>query len=224
MDVTDYILTKTNRIKVEPEVTPGKQAWSMFTDAGTEIEVSEFLHSLVRMIKPSLILETGTHVGISSTYMGLALERNNKGALVTFEIIASLQEEAKKLWKEVGVDGRIEPMLLSATAFDPQDLVFDMLFLDSEPQYRFDEFIKFWPSLVPGGLIVVHDLHPSLGHHGQTHHNVYDWPYGDFREKLGPYLKNHMVQTISFPTPRGFTIFQKEAPGFEAVEYIKEQS
>lgn len=219
--ITDYILSKTSRIKKIPEPTPGDHGFSAFNDAGTELEVSEFIYSLIRVLKPALMLETGTHKGISSTYIGQAMKDNGKGLLHTCEIFQENINDAQALWKDVGVASNInchkqESLKLS---FSP-DTVFDMLFLDSEPQLRFDEFIKFWPMLKPGGFIMIHDLHPSLGHHGQTYHGEYDWPYGFFVPKLGSYIKSHEVQTISLPTPRGCTLFQKRADNFEFTNHI----
>lgn len=218
MSVTEYILSKTNRLRVEPEV--GNANFSMFNDAGTEVEVSEFLYSLVKMIKPAFILETGTHIGVSSCFMGQALKENNKGYIMTFEIIPHHYTNAQELWKEVEVNSYVQSHLLDAQKFELGNIPIDFLFLDSEPQLRFDEFLKFWPNVKEGGFIAIHDLHPSLGHYDGIQHGVYDWPYGDFRAKIGPYIKDHSVQTISFPTPRGLTLFQKKRSDFSYTQYL----
>lgn len=225
MTITKDILSQTKRLTVQSEgnFTPGKQEWSCFNSGGVEVEVAEFLYSLVKMVKPGFIVETGTHLGVSALYMALACRENKKGSIWTYEVIPELQLKARDLWQDLGVLRYINSLLKPSLEADiPNNLKIDLLFLDSEPQFRFDEFLKFWDQVSPGGLILVHDLHPSLGHHGKTYHGVYDWPYGDFRAKIGSFIKDHKVQTISFPTPRGFTIFQKESPGFEAVKYLKE--
>jgi predicted O-methyltransferase YrrM len=194
----------------------------MFNTGGVEVEVGELLYALVRVIKCKNIVETGTHLGISAAYMAQAIKDNQVGRLTTYEIIPSLRNEATLLWHDLGLSPYIASYLVSSLSGPMPNLDIDFLFLDSEPQHRFDEFIRFWPMCVPGCLIVIHDLHASLGHHGQTHHGVYDWPYGDFKDKLGPYLQDLSVQTVSLPTPRGLTIFQKEGAGFEANKYIRE--
>ncbi len=223
MSITSDILSRTSHIKSQPEITPSPPGFSMFNTGGVEVEVAEFLYSLVKMIKPDFIVETGTHLGVSSLYMGLGCAENQKGKIWTYEVIPELQLQAKALWNDLNIHQYINCLLQSSLeATLPDNLGIDLLFLDSEPQFRFDEFLKFWDKVVPGGFILIHDLNASLGHHGDTHHGVYDWPYGDFREKIGPFIKDHKVQTISFPTPRGFTLFQKEAPGFEAVFYLRE--
>jgi len=225
-NLTNYIQSITNlTTRSEGDFTAGKEEWSCFNSGGVEVEVDEFLYSLVRMIKPAFILETGTHLGISSLYMALGCHDNNKGSIWTYEVIPELQSQAKALWESIGVQRFINSLLVpSLEAEVPSNLQIDLLFLDSEPQFRFDEFLKFWDQVSPGGLILIHDLHPSLGHHGQTYHGIYDWPYGDFRQKIGSFIKNHQVQVISFPTPRGLTIFQKECSGFEVFNYIQSEN
>jgi len=220
MSITDTITQKTSRLVVVPEITPGDHGFSMFNDAGTEVEVSEFLYALVRLVKPKTVLETGTHIGVSSTYIGQALEDNNKGSLITFEVIPQYLRDAQALWRDVGIQDRITGVLQSALDYQPNGS-FDLLFLDSEPQYRFDEFVKFIPYLSPTGFIAVHDLYYDLGHHGLVFHEELDWPYGDFRAKIGCYIKDHTVQTVTFPTPRGFTLFQKTDLAFAHTKYLR---
>ena len=218
--ITQTFIQKTNKLKISPEVTPGNHGFSMFNSGGVEVEVAEFLYSLTKMLKPEYVVETGTHLGISSSYIGQALLHNNRGSMITFEIIPELLADARMLWGDLGVASVIEGRLQPSLEVNINRSI-DLLFLDSEPQLRFNEFIKFWPQVKDGGFILIHDLHPSMGHHGQTYHGVYDWPYGDFREKLGPYFKERKVQTIHFSTPRGFTLFQKVDPTFEIDRYLR---
>lgn len=223
MNITDYILSKTNRLQRQPEISPGDHGFEMFNDAGTEIETAEFLYGFVKLIKPDLILETGTHLGISSTYMGLACQSNNKGNIVSYEINGGLKRQAEALWHEAGLSvgsgGTVQCILLSALKAKCEHPI-DFLFLDSEPGLRFDEFVKFWPLVRPGGFIGVHDLHPHLGHEGHTVNGMYDWPYGDFRKKIGGLILSHEVQTFHFTTPRGFVLFQKAASNFGATNHL----
>ncbi len=216
--ITDYILSKTNRLTIIPEPTPGDHNFSAFNDAGTEQEVSEFLYSLIRVIKPNYILETGCHLGVSSLYMGLALKENNKGRCFTCEILPEHVESSKKLWKDLDVDDKIhcfkeESLKLK---FD-DDVMFDFAFFDSEPNLRFDEVLYFWNKIKPGSIFGIHDLHSDLGLHYASWEGMkyFSWPYGDYRKKLGDLIKNHEVQVFSMPSPRGFTLFQKRADNFE---------
>ena len=107
--ITDYILTKTDKIKPEPEFH--NAGFSMFNTGGVEVEVAELLYSLVKVWKPSLVVETGTHLGISALYMGLALEENNQGSLITYEIAAPFLQQAQALWQDLGVQNRVHGRL-----------------------------------------------------------------------------------------------------------------
>jgi len=218
MEVTDYILKRTSRLTPKAEVTD--PTYSAFNDGSVEVEVAEFLYSLVRLTKPHFVLETGTHLGISALYMALGMERNGRGEIETYEILPELQVKAIALWQDVGMTHRIGAHLLSSLQAEGGRPI-DLLFLDSEPQLRFDEFLRFWPDLVPGGLILIHDLDRRFGHHGQVHHGTYDWPYGDFRLKLGELIGNLELQFITPPSPRGLTVFQKVDASFEGVNYLR---
>lgn len=228
MNITDYITSKTNKLVKQPEITPGSHNFEMFNDAGTEVEVSEFLYSLVRILKPDLILETGTHIGVSAAYMGQALHDNRNGMIMTFEIIPQHAKAAVELMKDLEIQSHVQCWLLDAQKYpcDREDYPIktsggiDLLFLDSEPQLRFDEFNKFWPYVKPGGFILIHDLHPHLGYSGETHHDVFCWPFGDFTKKIGKYIKFYDVQTTCFPTPRGLIMFQKKRDNFGATNYL----
>ena len=184
MHITNYILDKTDRLTVQTEVTGDE--YLMFNTGGVEVEVAEFLYSWVRLLKPNFILETGTHLGISSLYMALGLKENNKGILETYEVIPELLAKAQLLWQDLGmtslIHNRLQPSLSA-----PGSTAIDLLFLDSEPQFRFDEFLYFWDRVVPGGFILIHDLHYTLGKSGLTHEGMDDWPYGPWEEKLGSF-------------------------------------
>lgn len=218
--ITSHILTKTDLLKPEPEVTPNPPGFEMFNTGGTEVEVAEWLYSMVRMCKPERILETGTHLGVSSAFMGLALQKNNKGKITTLEVIRPLQEKAEALWRDLSVTNRIEGLLQASLDYKPPERL-QMLFLDSEPHLRFSEFNRFWPYLDERGFIIIHDLDERFGHHGTEINGVYDWPYGDFREKLSKYFNEHLVQVVHFPTPRGLTMLQKVSPHTEGVKLMR---
>jgi predicted O-methyltransferase YrrM len=218
MKITDYILSKTDRIAPEPEVTNEK--YQMFNTGGVEVEVAEFLYSLTCILKPELIVETGTHKGISSLYMALGLEENGSGSIRTYEVIESFRQEAMALWKDVGMSSRIECVLKpSLKVFDGDPI--DLLFLDSEPQFRFDELLHFWSRVKPGGMIIIHDLHYTLGKSNITLAGMDDWPYGPWEKKLGTLVKNQELQMIFLPSPRGFTVMQKTDPSFENVKFMR---
>jgi predicted O-methyltransferase YrrM len=207
--------------QIEKEISNPESGYMMFNSGGVEVEVGEFLYSLTHLLKPKSILETGTHLGISSSYFAKALEELGRGKITTLEVIPELRDDAVKLWQALNLGPQIDSHLQASQSFMPTTDTIDLLFLDSEPQYRFDEFIRFWPWVPIGGLIIIHDMNNKLGRSGIEAHGMVDWPYGDFREKLGPFIKRYDVQVFSFATPRGLTIFQKTSNEFEATRFLQ---
>lgn len=217
--ITEYIVNKSG-LPLLPE--PSNSNYRMFNTGGVECEVGEFLYALVRMLKPDRILETGTHFGISSTYFALALKHNNRGTITTIDTI--YYDEAKSIHQKMELGNILSQVAIHAENY-VTDEMYDIILLDTEPKLRFNEFELFFRNLKPGGLVMIHDLHPHLsyGNFNPDHPDFKHWPYGDFREKLGKYITSHEIQTFSFPTPRGLTIFQKKTDQMSYIKLIKGQ-
>ena len=81
--------------------------YSAFNDAGVECEVGEFLYSFMRLIKPNFVLETGTHQGVSSSYIGFALKNNGFGILDTHEFAKETYNIANTRFNRLGLREQI---------------------------------------------------------------------------------------------------------------------
>ena len=64
---------------------PDPQQWKMYDSMTAEVEVLEFLRSLVTTLKPKLVVETGTFMGISTLWIAEGLKRNGAGKVITCE-------------------------------------------------------------------------------------------------------------------------------------------
>ncbi|MGB6611979.1 MAG: methyltransferase, partial [Acidobacteriaceae bacterium] len=53
---------------------PHPEQWSMYDSMTAEVEVLEFLATLVTTVKPNLIVETGAFLGASSIWMARGLK------------------------------------------------------------------------------------------------------------------------------------------------------
>ena len=204
---TDQILKALGKPE---ELEPSDSRYRCFNTGGVEIEVGEFLYGLVRMLKPAEILETGTHKGISAAYMGLALKENGEGHLTTIEFLEPNWAESTALLHTLGLSGLLNIVLMDAANYKT-DLIFDILFLDTEPQTRFAEFVKFYPNVKPGGLIMIHDLHPHM-HQMEVADHEFGWPYGKLPEEMRRLIHDGKIRLVHFRTPRGLTMFYKVAP------------
>lgn len=178
-------------------------------EAGSlETEVGEFLYGLVRMIKPNHILETGTYHGVSASYMADALKKNGSGKIITIEYEPQNQQIANELFNKLDVKSYIQTELISSLDYEPKEQ-FDLMWLDTEPNIRFQELIKYYPFLKPGGYIFIHDLHRHMCQTGFELNGVHNWPFGDLPQQIKDWIKDGELVKWSFGTPRGLIGFYK---------------
>lgn len=203
----DTTLSRHNEGAWDKAYDPTLPGFSSFNDAGVECETGEFLYSMVRILKPKFVLETGTHVGVGASYMGLALEDNNHGELITIEFIPELREQAVKRFERIGLSHRIHSLLNDVQYYQTEDK-FDLILLDTEPQTRFREFLQFAGNLNPGGFIFIHDLHPHMQQIDNPEHG-FAWPYGRIPAPIIQAVFNGAFRPMHFKTPRGLTGFYK---------------
>ena len=204
--ITDYFV-KNKIFTVVPEVSDPTNRYYMVDDGGVEIEVGEFLYGLVRVLKPVNVLSTGIYSGISDLYISQAIKDNNIGRLTAVEYEKKHLERARLMWNQAGVDGVIESILCSSIEYTPLDK-YQLMFLDTEPQIRFQEFERFYPFLQEGGYIFIHDLHRHL-QQINIPGKEFAWPFGKLPDKMKELIKEGEVRVISFPTPRGLSGFYK---------------
>lgn len=210
--LTDYITDLDLSLRAVME--PTNKDYKCFNTGGVEVEVGEFLYGFVRMIKPEFILETGTHLGISSTYMGLALKANQYGYLTTLEIFKENIQHSEALWKRVGVEAYIIADMERSLMYE-LDYDVDLLFLDSEPDIRFKELRRFYPRVKEGGYIFIHDTPRNLcqGNHNPDHPEFKSWPFGDMLPEIKEWVHNKELVPFTFGTPRGLIGFYKVHKG-----------
>lgn len=194
---------------------PGKPGYSSFNDAGVECETGEFLYSMVRILKPRRVLETGTHVGVGAAYMGMALFDNNQGnKLHTIEFIKQHFDRALERMGVLGLHNTVESYLMDVKDFDPGTATYGLIFLDTEPITRFSELVKFYEHLEPGGFLFIHDTPRTLcqGNVNTDHPEIPSWPFGNIPNRMLELVKNGELRPFHFPTPRGLVGFYKVHP------------
>lgn len=208
MRLTDYFITKTDRFKKQPEKTDDR--WTYLNNESPEMEVCELLYSLVRLLKPEYVLETGGGTGNSGAYIAQGLKENDRGLLVSLEPYPTSYRIALKLWEDLGLRNKIVHHAMTSFEYPLTNVRFQMMFLDSEPSCRFTEVKKFYPNLDPGGIILIHDLKYKL---------VGQWE--DFKSLIGDLLKNFDLQVITLETPRGLTMLQKSRKESLFYQFLK---
>ena len=208
-------LAKKAEVEIQPEVSDWTQKFHMIQGGSPETEVMEFIYGLTQLVKPDNILETGTYAGWSAAVMGYAAPA---AKITTLEIDEHWVNESKALHQKLGLTN-IEIRHQKSLEYEP-DRDFGLMFLDSEPDIRFKELRKFYPRLLPGGFIMIHDLHNHLGFSRQYLHEMEHWPFGSFKPQFGDLILGHELSVINFNTPRGFTLMQKFDPQFMSYKYL----
>jgi predicted O-methyltransferase YrrM len=200
-------LDNTLQLHNEGEWNGTPSTYTAFNSGGVESEVGEFLYGFLRMIKPEHVLETGTHLGVGASYMGMALKDNFRGMLETIEYIPEIHHQAKERITKMGLNDYVKCYLLDVKDF-PVQHNYQFIFLDTEPQTRFAEFVKFYPYLDEGGYMFIHDLGRSL-QQVEIPNLGFAWPFGPIPGEMEHLLIHDYVRPFYFSTPRGLTGFYK---------------
>lgn len=188
-----------------------KAGYTSFNDAGICTEDGEFLYAMVRILKPDAVLETGTHWGVGASYMGMALKDNKKGKLETIEFLEPHWQRAQKNITALGLDEYVVLHLQDAAKFVPSYPLYKLILLDTEPQTRFAEAIKFFDYLELGGFMFIHDLHQHM-HQVENSEHGFAWPFGKVPAELSNLVAYKKLVPFHFETPRGLTGFYKLHP------------
>jgi prolipoprotein diacylglyceryltransferase/predicted O-methyltransferase YrrM len=183
----------------QPEYTPATaecphpQRWRMYDTMSAEVEVLDFLKSLVVTVKPELIVETGTFTALSTIKLAEGLAENGVGKLITIEFDPKVFAKAKERVEASGVAKWIE--MRNASSLETKvDGRIDLLFCDSDLKIREQEVRHFLPQVNPNGLILMHDA--------SSHYEV-------VREQAKRMEAEGLLSVLFLPTPRGLVLAQR---------------
>src|SRR5246127_5901494 len=87
---------------------PHPERWSMYDSMTAEVEVLEFLRTLVTTIKPELVVETGTFSAISTLWIAEGLKANGRGQVISCESDPKVYTAAKQRIDTSGLGQWIE--------------------------------------------------------------------------------------------------------------------
>jgi predicted O-methyltransferase YrrM len=176
---------------------PHPERWSMIDSMTAEVEVLEFIATLVTTIKPQLVVETGSFLGVSTEWIARGLERNAIPAarVISCEFDPIVFEKARarieasplRRWIELRNESSLE-MKVEGTI--------DLLFSDSDMPVREAEVKRFLPQMNPNGIILMHDA--------SSHLQV-------VRDAALKLESEGLISVVLLPTPRGLVIAQPRA-------------
>ncbi|KAF5407304.1 MAG: Methyltransferase domain protein [Candidatus Udaeobacter sp.] len=123
------------------------------------------LYGLTRWVRPTVIVESGGYIGMSSAFILKALADGKLAAAKLYSIELSQECEQGALIPDElrSASAGFEPMRGKVEDFlkgDRLPSLIDMFLHDSSHSYRHMlwEFRQFWPRLRDGGLLVSHDV------------------------------------------------------------------
>jgi len=130
------------------------------THGGPNIPAGDgrFLYDLILEKKYTRGLEIGTSNGYSGLWIGLALKQNG-GELVTIEIDPRAANEARKNFRDAGLNQVIKVMTADALEGIPEvPGTFDFVFIDAHKPEYYDYLQLVRHRMVKGGAITAHNV------------------------------------------------------------------
>ena len=174
---------------------PNPEQWSMIDSMTAEVEVLEFIATLVTTIKPRLVVETGSFLGVSTEWIARGLQRNGFGKIISCEFDPVVYARAKERVEASPLSPWIE--LRNESSLEMKiDGTIDLFFSDSDMPIREQEVKRFLPQNNTHGVILMHDA--------SSHHKV-------VRESAHTMEAEGLISAVFLPTPRGLVIAQPRA-------------
>ena len=172
---------------------PHPERWHMYDSMTAEVEVLEFLRTLVTTVKPALVVETGSFLGVSTLWMAEGMRANGFGKIISCEFDPVVFAKAQEKIAASGLAEYIELRNVSSLEMHIEGTI-DLLFSDSDMPIRAAEVKRFLPQIRPTGLILLHD---ASSHLKVVRHAAFEL------EAEG------LVSCIFLPTPRGLVLAQR---------------
>ena len=130
---------------------PHPERWHMYDSMTAEAEVLEFLRTLVTTMKPELIVETGSFLGVSTLWMAEGLRANGFGRIVSCEFDPVVFAKAREKIAASELAGYIELRNESSLVMQVEGTI-DLLFSDSDLPIREAEVKRFLPQMRGDGV------------------------------------------------------------------------
>jgi predicted O-methyltransferase YrrM len=172
---------------------PNPKRWRMYDSMTAEAEVLEYLRTLVTTIKPELVVETGSFLGVSTLWIAEGLKANGFGKIISCEFDPVVFAKAQEKIAASGLSEWIE--LRNESSLEMKiDGTINLFFSDSDMPIREAEVKRFLPQISPYGIILMHDASSHLKTVRDAAHKM---------EAEG------LLSCIFLPTPRGLVVAQK---------------
>ena len=172
---------------------PHPERWHMYDSMTAEAEVLEFLRTLITTVKPALVVETGSFLGVSTLWIAEGLKANGFGKIISCEFDPVVFAKAREKIAASGLSDWIELRNESSLEMHIEGTI-DLFFSDSDMPIREAEVKRFLPQIRPTGIILIHDA--------SSHLKV-------VRDAAFKLESDGLLSCIFLPTPRGLVVAQK---------------
>lgn len=172
---------------------PRPERWHMYDSMTAEAEVLEFLRTLITTVKPELVVETGSFLGVSTLWIAEGMKANGFGKIISCEFDPVVFAKAKEKVAVSGLAEWIELRNESSLEMKVEGMI-DLFFSDSDMPIREQEVKRFLPQIRPTGLILMHDA--------SSHLQV-------VRDAAFRMEAEGLLSCVFLPTPRGLVVAQK---------------
>ena len=161
-ELADYIrqiaLREPDVLRQQRESTDAHPRASMQTSP----EQGQFLHLLARLTGAKKTLEVGVFLGYSSTWVAMALPAG--GRIIACDVSEEYTAEARRLWREAGVEDKIDLRLgpavdtLDGLIADGNAGSFDFAFIDADKSNYANYYERALVLVRTGGLIAIDNV------------------------------------------------------------------
>jgi hypothetical protein len=202
-----WIATETES-RVHPHSPEERAELFLAHNAGsTEIEVLNWLHATVCLLKPARILETGAADGLGTLALARACRANGFGTVHSLEIDPTLCRRAEALLRRYGAAQYAQFHAEDSRDFLKRtDLSFDFAWFDSMCELRADEYTICRTRGILVGPAAFHDTSPLRTR------TLTDWPdeshHREYRARLQQAARQPGMSAFESTLSRGiFVLF-----------------
>lgn len=136
---------------------PEPELWSAPDSESSETEVADFLQALVRLLKPRIVVETGTFKGHTTLCLARRLRANGRGRVDGLELDGSLARQAAARVAHEGLDDWATVCQTSSLSWQAPGTV-DLAFLDAGGDWhRVKELLYLRRFMDESSVVCVHD-------------------------------------------------------------------
>lgn len=172
---------------------PHPERWHMYDSMTAEAEVLEFLRTLITTVKPELVVETGSFLGVSTLWIAEGMRMNGFGKIISCEYDPKVFAAAKEKIQASPLAPFIELRNESSLEMKVEGTI-DIFFSDSDTPIRDAEVRRFLPQIRSTGLVLIHDASSHLK---------------TVRDAAFKLEADGLLSCVFLPTPRGLVIAQK---------------